>query len=132
VLNGYDRTIGDDLNAWTAKMGDTLEFRWEESVSIGRMRLVFDSDLSREHDRNMVSYYSLDIEPMSVPPEMVKKFTVERQTGDGEWEVVVDEKNNYQRLVWIEENLVTSGIRIIPRESWGNETVKVFSVDFYP
>ena len=131
VVNGYDRTITDDLNAWTAKMGDALEFRWEKPVSIEQIRLVFDSNLSREHDRNMVSYYSLDIKPFTVPPEMVKTFTVEYEGDDGEWKMLLDEKNNYQRLVWIEGSLKTSGIRITPRETWGNETVKVFSVDFY-
>lgn len=130
VVNGYDRTIGDHLNGWIAKMGDSLEFRWEEPVAIGRIRLVFDSDLSREHDRNMVSYYALDIKPFAVPPEMVKRFTIECLTDAGDWESVLDEKNNYQRLVWIEPNQQTSGVRITPRESWGNEKVKIFSIDF--
>ncbi len=131
VTNGFDRMIGDDDNCWTAAMGDRLELRWESPVAIGKVRLVFDSDLSRP-THNMVSYYTLDQKPFSVPAELVKRFRVQIRGADGGWTDRVEVKNNYQRLVRVSLGVTTDGIRLIPEESWGNERVRVFAVDAYP
>ena len=131
VRNGYDRVIGAEKNAWTAKMGDSIDIAWNEPVAVEKLRLVFDSDLNRT-THNMVSYYSLDIESFRVPAELVKRFRVQTRDAEGNWVDRVVEQNNFQRLVWVPLAVKTSGIRFIPEESWGNESVRVFAIDVYP
>ena len=130
VTNGYDRTIGDASNAWSASMGDHIELTWDTPVDIGRLRVVFDSNLCRP-THNMVSYYTFDQKPFRVPPEMVKRFRVQTRSTDGSWGERLVERNNYQRLVWLDVDATTDGIRLIIEESWGNDTVKLFAIDAY-
>ncbi|MCK5155403.1 MAG: FAD-dependent oxidoreductase [Spirochaetales bacterium] len=130
IRNGFDRIIGENENAWTAKMGDSIEFIWDEPAMIEKIRIVFDSDLSRS-TRNMVPNYKLDIEPFSVPEELVKHFRMQIRDNAGNWVDHVVKKNNYQRLVWVSMHIKTSGIKIIPVESWGNENVRIFAIDVY-
>ena len=131
VRNGHDRVIGEEDNAWIAAMGDELEFTWKEPVSIGKIRLVFDSDLCRA-THNMVSYYQFDQEPFKVPEEMIKGFRVQTRGSDGTWADCVAEENNYQRLVWVEVGTTTDGIRFTPDETWGSRKARVFALDVYP
>lgn len=130
VRNGYDRIIGGAENAWTAEMNDSLDLTWDKPVAIDKVRLVFDSDLCRK-THNMVSYYSLNIKPFCVPSQLIKKYSLLIRDNDGKWKPMVQEENNYQRLVWLDLRTETTGIRLIPRESWGSAKVRVFAVDVY-
>ena len=130
VRNGYDRVIGENENAWNAKIGDSIQLTWDEPVAVAKIRLVFDSDLCRP-THNMVSYYKLDVEPYRVPAELVKKYRVQTRDAAGAWSDHVVEENNYQRLVWVPIGAETSGIRVVVDESWGNDTVRVFAIDAY-
>ena len=130
IRNGYDRVIGGEENAWTARMGDSIDFVWDEPVWIDKLRLVFDSDLSRT-TRNMVSYYDLQIEPFKLPPQLVKGFKILRRDAWGDWSEVSAEDNNYQRLVWAPVGVEATGVRVVLETSWGNEAVRVFAIDVY-
>ena len=80
----------------------------------------------------MVSYYSLEVKPFSVPSELVKRFRIQTRDDAGGWVDRVVEENNYQRLVWVPLNAKTNGIRLIPEEPWGSGRVRVFAIDVYP
>lgn len=131
VRNGYDRVIGDEENGWTGALGDRLEFSWAEPVSIGKVRFVFDSDLCRT-THNMVSYYNFDQDPFTVPEPMTKGFKIQIKNSDGDWVDHLAEEENYQRLVWVDLNAKTDGVRFIPEETWGSKNARVFAVDLYP
>jgi hypothetical protein len=130
VRNGHDRVIGENENAWTAKMGDSIDFTWDSAVMVEKLRLVFDSDLCRP-THNMVSYYNLEVEPFRVPPELVKRFRVQTRDTSGDWSDCVVEENNHQRLVWVPVDAETTGVRLIVDESWGDKSVRIFAVDVY-
>ena len=128
VRNGFDRPIGYDDNAWSANPGDSIELTWEEPVAVGAVRLVFDSNLSRP-THNMVSYYTLDIQPFRVPEQLVKAFSIYIKGNDGDWTHAFQETNNYQRLVWVKIDAEITGLRFIPEASWGDEAIRVFAID---
>jgi hypothetical protein len=130
IRNGFDRIIGEEENAWTGSLGDELSLTWDKPVAIGKIRLVLDSELCRP-THNMVSYYKFDQEPFMVPEPMIKGFRVQTRSPDGTWTDRVIEKNNYQRLVWIDLGQTADGLKFIPEETWGESSARVFAVDVY-
>jgi len=128
LRNGLDRPVGDEDNGWTGRPGAWVQYTFDGSRHVRELRFVLDSDLDRK-GMNMLSNYPLHAEPVGVPQTMTRAFRIEALDENGEWTVVAREKNNYQRLVWIETDVQTSAIRFIPEATWGAERVHVFAWD---
>ena len=93
LRNGADRPEGESENAWRVRPGAWAEYDFGATVRPESVRLIFDSDLTRDH-LNMVSNYSLKGEVYTPPAQLVKSFHLE---ADGREIFRTD--NNYQRLV---------------------------------
>lgn len=130
LRNGVDRPVGETLNAWRAKVGDHVEFRFDSPRKIAKVRLVFDSDLSRK-ELNMASNYPLNAPKHKVPVTLVADFRVEAKTPDGQWKRVAEIKDNHQRLIWVAASAETAALRVVIDKTHGAETVNVFAIDFY-
>ena len=64
-----------------------------------------------------------------VPETMIKEFKIEAKDEFGNWLKVAEVKNNYQRLVKLNLDVKTKGIRFTPLRTWGFEKAHVFSWD---
>ncbi len=135
VRNGMDRSFDGVDNGWTGSLGGWLEYRFEESLPVETVRLVFDSDLNRVDvnrgfiAKNMRHYYSLEADRWTVPATMVRRFRVEAETSPGQWECVAEIEKNYQRLVRVPVKRNAAAVRVVFDETWGAETVHVFGID---
>lgn len=128
LRNGYDRPIGSEDNGWTGDLGNFVEYSFENLEQINELRFVFDSDLNREI-HNMPCNYPLEQNDFHVPIAMIKEFIIEVQDESGKWVKVTEVKNNYQRLLKLNLNIKTKGLRFIPVGTWGSEKAHVFSWD---
>ena len=93
-----------------------------------RLRFTFDSDMNRP-EKNQPSYYPLEMPAYGVPSTMTRDFRIEALDDAGEWMVIAQVTNNYQRLVRLETDVTTTAIRFIPEATWGATDVHVFAWD---
>lgn len=127
VRSGYDRQDGENFNGFIGGKGDYIEYDFGEPKHITQIRLVFDSDLNRKYD-NMPCNFPLVQPDYKVPKTLMKAYRIIAKTAEGE-RVVVENTNNYQRLVRHEVDLEASSIRFLPLETWGDEQFRVFAFD---
>ena len=124
LRNGADRPEGETENAWHVRSGDWAEYDLGADARPAEVRLIFDSDLKRDH-LNMVSNYSLKGEVYTPPASLVRGFHLE---ADGKEVFRTD--NNYQRLVKIP--LPTSVRRLkltVDALRDGREDARIFSFE---
>lgn len=128
LRNGLDRPVDGEGNSWTGAIGSWVEYSFDTSQVIERMRFVFDSDLNRDV-HNAPCSYPLDAEWVRVPETMIRSFRIEARDQYGKWKTVSKVQNNYQRLVKLGLNIETNAVRFIPESTWGSESVNIFSWD---
>ncbi len=139
LRNGHDRPVGESENGFTITPGGWMEYAFDTPEMISQARIVFDSDLNRgitEHLKHfhydlldMRCYYPLIQTQRTVPQGLVKSFRIDVCGSDGVWRTVFSESNNYQRLVIVPLDIEATAVRLVPVETWGSETVHVFSWD---
>jgi len=122
--DGVDRDRPDQEHAWSGPLGSTLEYRWNDRQQIAGIRAVFDSNL--QNPKRMAYCYPAK---QSVPGTLVKTFRIEACRDGGKWEIVHRETGNYQRLVRLPLQLVTTGLRIVIEETWGDASTRVFACE---
>ena len=96
LRNGCDRPDDHSSNAWNVSVGDWAEYEASGDDTFHEVRLIFDSNLKRNH-LNMVANYPLKGEVYTPPAELVEAFHIE---ADGK--EIFRTTNNYQRLVKIQ------------------------------
>jgi hypothetical protein len=141
LRNGFDRPVGEISNRWQGEIGEAVELTWDQVTQLDHIYLIFDSNLNREEKskqldagefdrrvKNMRHYYTLDIADWTVPESLVKTFDIEIKDETGNWNHLLKKENNYQRNVKITLNVKTTGLRLIPLETWGDNQVNIFSL----
>ena len=129
VINGVDRSIGTELNAWQAAAGDHLEFAFKGVRSVSGFRVVFDSDLNRRPN-NMPPNYQQSLKEFAPPATLVSDFRVETKSAAGQWETAAEVKDNHQRLVKLEfKPRGTVAVRLVIEKTLGEKTVNVFAAE---
>jgi hypothetical protein len=128
LRNGLDRPLSGTDNGWTGAVGAWVQYSLVDRQSIRELRLVCDSDLNRP-GHNAVSNYPLNLDANHVPPAMLRAWRVEALDAAGQWQVIVRQENNYQRLVRLKVDIVTRTVRIIPEATWGDARVHLFAWD---
>jgi hypothetical protein len=125
LRNGLDRQLDTETNAWECRKGSFANYTLSSRQFVKEIRIVFDSDLSRDH-LNMVSNYTLIPAVYAPPATLVKGFHLEI---DGE--VFFENQNNYQRFAVIPVEKECSEIKlVIDTLDNTRETAKVFRFDF--
>ena len=127
LLNGIDRKLNDEANAWIGVCGEPIEYSFEGLTSITEARFIFDSDLA--NIKRMPNTTSVPHPTCRVPKTMLKAFVLEAKQDDGAWVTIHKETNNYQRLVRVSLNVNTTAIRFTPKETWGSKDVTLFSFE---
>jgi hypothetical protein len=127
LCNGLDRDRENEDHAWTGVVGASIEYSWDEVVSIGGVRLVFDSNLA--HEKRMPCSYPQKGDGTRVPSSLVKAFRIDVLNENGRWEKVFQECDNFQRLVEVPLHITTKALRLIVEETWGAQTARVFAFE---
>ncbi len=138
VRNGHNRTIGDCDNGCYVKKGGFIEYKFKEAVDVKKIRLVFDSDLNREtnrdvdnfHNREILSNYPLNRIDAMPPATITKAFAVCALV-DGEYKELFSTEENFQRVVKIDAGIKTDSIKFVAKDTWGNDECHVYCFDLY-
>ena len=134
LRNGIGRPINGEVNGWQAAVGEEAFYEWDGPRDLRSVRIVFDSDLSRgcfgkKLATNMPCRYTTEGVEQSPSPCLVRAFRIDARSEDGSWVAVVEEANNFQRLVRRDLEVRTDALRLVILSSWGNEQVTVFEWD---
>ncbi|MDR0732112.1 MAG: FAD-dependent oxidoreductase [Treponema sp.] len=135
LRNGVDRPIAAEDGGVYLKFGERAEYLFEKTVRLNRVRLVFDSDLNRETQRErelyrrpMFATYYLDAGDTWIPKTMVKDFNI-HLTLPGEVKKTVEVRGNHQRLVYVGINEDVIAVAFEPLSTWGRSEAHVFAFE---
>lgn len=121
LRSGIDRNNavwGEGDQGFTMGIGASVEYTMEEPVEVSRVRVVFDSDLSRNGGAS------------DAPPKtLAKVFAIEIETEDG-WDGLLFDTENVRRLITLPVCRAVTGIRLTVMETWGAPDVHMLSFDF--
>ena len=123
VRDGVNRPVGDDDHTWTARPGDSIEYRFGGPMPVEEATLVLDSALDK---LIAMSHHRRDNQLTCVPPVMPKAFRIEGLKG-GEWGTLFQAKDNCQRLVRLAVGQRVEGIRFVLDETWGSDASNVYA-----
>lgn len=133
LFNGIERPDENfTKNYIELPIGETLSFALEKPEYVELLRIIFDLDFSRESvsvNKKMRVFAQkcnegADFKPMKVANTLVKAFSV---YADGELIYSTDNYHNSRFTLPIERELSTLSVRF--DETWGEETVHLFSCD---
>ena len=127
LADGHDRKIGEQSHLFQGPLGSPVTLEWPSPVTVHGLRLVLDSNLA--HSKVMPCKYPSKGNKGIVPATMLRSFRVEAKRTDGSWQVITEERNNYQRLVRVNASAQTAAIRFTPLATWGADVAHVFSLD---
>jgi hypothetical protein len=129
VMNGVDRPVGTELNAWRASAGDYLEFKFNSARNVSGFRLSLDSNL-KIRILNMPCEYRETIKNFAPPETLVSDFRIETMTPAGQWETAAEIKDNYQRFVKLSfKTRIASAVRLTIDKTCGEKTVNIFAAE---
>jgi hypothetical protein len=138
LADGVDRPLGAETHRWVGRAGDMVRLVFDQPAHVDRLRFVFDSDLMREtltpEEKELYNCMFHNIHrhmgPAYPPRTLIRRFRVTARFGDGHEEVLIEEKNNYQRLrkypVGKQDILE---IRFEPLETWGAQEYRLFAFE---
>lgn len=125
LINGIDRMVGEEENAWICREGDWAQLEFEGEVHLSKIRIVFDSDL--KDPKWMSHIYPLGENLRTLPKCLVKGYTLSYRQG-GQWYDIVNEEENYQRNAVHKTDITADAIRLKVNASHGAEEFRVFSL----
>jgi hypothetical protein len=137
LYNGKERPAKNPDKTYTEEFirlpkGSVIRYSFDEPTDVSRLRICFDPDFSRasvSNNKKMRIYAQkcntgLDFEPMKVAKTLVKAFSV---LLDGE--VIFRTDKNHNALFRLPVGKPVTELEIRFDETWGSETVHVFSCD---
>jgi len=128
VRNGLDRPIGKIENCCYVQNGDYIEYCFEQEQEISEIKIIFDSNLNRNH-LNMLSNYPLDMPKYSPPETLIKSFSLELEDQSGKVTEIFMTNNNYQRLFYLNANAKARAIRLKILKTRQQEASRIFAFD---
>ena len=115
-------------HGWWGGDGDWVAYQWPAPQSPGKVRIVLDSDLSR--DKRMLCRYPKDQAPESMPPMLARDFDIELCDSEGHWTTAFELRDNCKRLIELTDLPAgITGCRLRIRRTWGGEKAHVFAFD---
>ena len=126
LRGGMNRAVDDIDESWLAKAGDSAEYRWDKPVKLQNTRFVFDSFLNRP-EKNIIVLQCKNVPLCSTPVTLVKRFKLDYQDAAGVWHELGEFNNPGQRLCKLPLDIECTALKLTILETFGNESVKVFS-----
>ncbi len=139
LRNGIDRNhpyYGQDDNGVFVEKNSKITYQFDEPHYVELAHIVFDSDLNRETlpGNECEKYHSMrcnflpNMPKMCVPKTLVKDYNIEMTLFDGSQKTVTV-SGNIKRMNEIVIDACVKEISLIPLETWGGDTVHIFSFD---
>ena len=130
LRDGFDRNIEDVCHRWNCKKGDSAEYRFDQPQKISRIRIVFDSDLSRP-EKNIVALRTVDQPILKLPDQLLRNFELSYQSvPGGKWRKIAVIKDNFKRLITLDNlDIKAVSVKLTVKKSWGNSECGVYSFD---
>ena len=137
LRNGIDRPLDGQENVWSCQPNGWAEYDFGRTVPLKRARMIFDSDLNRKgqgdcayyEERNLLSNYPLNQPDRPVPATLVKSFRLDVKDANGLWKTVWETTTNHQRLVVVPLDCDGCAVRIVPTETWGAPSCRLFAFE---
>jgi len=131
LTDGISRDEIDNIHHWQSDgLNAELQLEWAKPVKVSAVEIKGNTNLQRKinmHKNPAKNKTQLTV----VPPELVKKFTVEARI-KGKWQKVTTVENNLSRLVKTKFDTVeTTAIRLVLQESWGDKNVRLYEIRCY-
>ena len=128
LRDGFDRNIEGVSHRWDCQKGDCAEYRFAKPEKISAIRIVLDSDLSRP-EKNIVALRTTKQPDLRLPETLVKSFDLTWQSADGKWHTIEKIRNNWKRLIQINDlDVEAVAVKLTVRSGWGAK-LGVFSWD---
>lgn len=139
VINGLTRPLDDNQEMWLGKvppnmwisdpgqsMPQWIELGWGSAKKLNAVYLTFDTDLGAKR------YATWEFKPEErMPPECVRDYQVQVDTGAG-WETVVDVQNNYQRRrIHRFPPVEARRIRVLITATNGDPSARIYEIRAY-
>jgi len=132
IINGVARTVGTDTNCWRALVKDkpSVYLSFSEPVTIRELRLVFDSDLSREITPSL-SQEVLARQEVQPPSTLIKDYEV-TVWEKGEIVICRQMESVGQRLQKIcFERITGDMVQVQVFSTYGNELAGIYEIRVY-
>lgn len=133
VINGIQRTVGENKNCWSALLSEApvLSFKWEKEIIPAQVRLFLDSNLSREITPS-INKGVLARQVKGAPPELLREYKLLLcNRGEVLEEIFCEGKGQRLQVIRIEKEISVDEIRIMPLNTYGSENATVFEVRVY-
>lgn len=124
LRNGIDRELNGNENFWHCQENSFVRYDFETEQELHKIRIVFNSDLSRPH-LNIRANYFLNDGTFTPPETLVEDFDIEV---DGK--VISEVRGNFQRLVTLPVNVRGKQLKLIVKKIRSNrEKCGIFAFD---
>lgn len=124
IRNGIERC---DENKWMGKKGDYIEYKSDKPFELSGIRIVFDSDLNRDH-QNMPCCIRLNEERFKLPKTLIKDFDIILTDVSGR-QTVMPYRNWHNRLFVTRISGEYVSVKLLPLETYGAETFNIFAFE---
>ncbi|MCL2517861.1 MAG: FAD-dependent oxidoreductase [Oscillospiraceae bacterium] len=142
LRNGIDRnnhTYGDAEQGFMCDLGGFIDYRFNSTMMVNKVRIIFDSDLDRntlpgdgvERTHTMRASVKNDSPVMCVPKTLVKEYLIELADENGNMYRFYKETENRKRFVTIDIQKEVSAVRLVPISTWGEDRANIISFDLY-
>ena len=138
LFNGKDRNLYGETNHYLVENGQKITYTFDSPISISGVKVVFDSDLTREtfdiHDverQHSMRCNQLDDSPMmSISKTLAKEYEITVTYADGNKEVIKKDIENKKRNVLLSINADIIDISLTVNSNWGNtDKTNVFTFE---
>lgn len=138
LLDGVERRVDGADHAWEGEMEEEIWITLPKPRAVSGLRIVYDSDLNRSTWENQKWYVKrypmkcnvfLDDKPVSVPGTILRSYEVFADKGNGIWETVFHEQNNYQQLQVIPLNCTVKRVKFVPLRTWGYAKARLYALE---
>ena len=127
LLNGHERPIDGEDNAWEAAPGTPLTLSFKSPQKVECLRMVFDSDLN--DSKRMPVLYPHQERHCTMPKQLVRAYKIEAQSVSGQWESLYAEADNRRRLVVLPVGREVQALRFTGEAAWRESPIRLFSFE---
>ncbi|MCI8387426.1 MAG: FAD-dependent oxidoreductase [Clostridiales bacterium] len=137
LFDGVDRTIDGESHLLECAFGDDIEITLPESRKLSKIAFIFDSDINRDSFTGVNGHFKtypmrcnteLHEKLLGLPDTLLRDFDLYIDSGDGEYKLAAEVKDNYRRLWSLEGELEAKRIKLTPKSAYGAENAHVYSV----
>ena len=137
LFDGYDRTTDGEAHLCECNFGDEIVLTLPEARRLESISVIFDSDINRDSFEGVNGNFKrypmrcntfLHEKLLGLPAPLMRDFEVYVDSGDGEYKLAAEVKDNYKRLWKLCGDITAKRIKLIPKAAYGAETARIYSV----